>query len=86
MTPQQRYARRLAWFKARVGKRLYRSKGCPCPICLHVEKHGLWIKDDLHAQYLCDIEADCGYHYADTKWGVRWWIVKRFFKRLIRKL
>lgn len=81
MTPSERYARRLAFFKSRVGQRLYRSKGCPCEICDHIFHKGIIVADELHAQYLCDIEADCGYHYADTKWGVRWWVVTKPLRR-----
>lgn len=50
---------RLNWFKSRVGKRIYRSKGsCTCELCKEVHKHGIIVEDETHAQYLCDVEGD----------------------------
>lgn len=85
MTPHERYNQRLQWFKARIGKRVYRnSNGCDCPVCNATHRHGLVIEDDLQATYLRDCEADIGLHYADTRVAVWWWIIKnKLMKRLI---
>lgn len=86
MTPHERYTKRLQWFKSRIGKRVYRTPSCSCPVCKTVEIRGLIIQDNLHATYLRDCEADLELHYADSKIGVWWWLVKRFLKRIINKL
>lgn len=84
--PHERYTKRLQWFKSRIGKRVYRNYSCHCPTCHYAFWHGIIIEDDLHATYLRDCEADLELHYADSKIGVWWWLLKRFFKRIINKL
>lgn len=87
MTPHERYTKRLDWFKSRIGKRVYRNAGdCDCPICMSVGIHGLFIVDDLHATYLRDCEADLELYYADTSMQVRWWLIKRLIKKLMKRL
>lgn len=64
---------RLQWFKDRIGKRVYRGKTtCTCSICDGVSKEGLIIQDELHANYLYDVEGESHFDskhpitYTDT--------------------
>jgi hypothetical protein len=63
----------LAWFKKRIGQRIYRdSAECPCHACQDAVKDGLIITDEVHAEYLYDIQnefANDGYmlNYRDEK-------------------
>lgn len=84
MTPHERYTKRLDWFKSRIGKRVYRTPSCPCPVCKSIYNYGILIEDHIHATYLRDCEADLELYYADTRMQVRWWMVKRWFKRIIK--
>lgn len=63
---------RLQWFIDRIGKRVYRNKtSCECQPCAEVYANGLIINDELHADYLCDLEGLSNYEgrplgYFDT--------------------
>ncbi len=51
------------WFKARIGKRIYRDCQNPdhdetCPACKRNTEDGLVIRDAQHANYLAVIDAD----------------------------
>ena len=49
---------RQQWFKDRIGKRVFRNAvSCPCNTCTRVEKKGLIINDEMHAESLCDWEG-----------------------------
>jgi len=74
---------RQAWFKSKVGKRLYRTRGlCTCEPCQRVYRDGLIVTDELHAIYLFDMECEVGLHYYSTRWRAR---VAQVWK-LIRKI
>lgn len=46
-------------FKKAIGKTVYRdSNGCSCNDCRYIETNGLIIRDELHAEYLCDIAIE----------------------------
>lgn len=50
---------RKQWFLDRIGKKVYRnSNGCDCDICKSVKKNGLVIEDEMHANYLYDVECE----------------------------
>lgn len=56
------------WFIERIGLRVYRDdNGCDCDVCKKIEKTGLIIHDELHAQYLFDCQNDLGVIYYDNK-------------------
>lgn len=56
------------WFTERIGTKVYRDdNGCDCPVCKTIERVGLIIHDELHAQYLYDCQNDMGINYYDTK-------------------
>ena len=63
------------WFVERIGKRIFRDKNnppCGCHTCNEIEKNGMIITDENHAQYLFDIQnefADGGHYlnYRDNK-------------------
>ena len=62
----------LEWFKSKIGKRIYRDVStCTCHTCRDVEKNGIIVLDEEHAQYLADISGDFAYeghplNYRDT--------------------
>lgn len=50
---------RELWFRARVGQRIFRNdNGCSCCHCQDAFQNGLIIRDEMHADYLYDTEAD----------------------------
>jgi len=61
------------WFIARIGKRIYRDAlGKCCATCDDVEKNGLIIYDEMHADYLAGADYSFGAeghycNYRDTK-------------------
>lgn len=58
---------RKQWFIDRIGKRVYRgSISCTCESCQKVEKEGLVISDNDHANYLYDCERELGVRYYDS--------------------
>jgi len=59
----------LEWFKAHVSQRVYRDKNeCDsCETCDQVTKEGAVIQDDLHAEYLFNIQEDLDIHYYDNR-------------------
>ncbi len=64
----------LKWFKDRIGKTIFRdSSNCPeCATCVDVEKNGMIVEDESHAEYLFNIQnefAGCNVslNYRDTK-------------------
>lgn len=62
----------LAWFKARVGKRIYRDEHKCCSSCEESFKNGFIVLDLCHAKYLHAIQNDFtaeGVHlnYRDNK-------------------
>lgn len=59
---------RKQWFIDHIGKVVYRTDTlCSCDSCEDVYNNGLLIKDGMQAQYLFDVEAECGIRYFDTK-------------------
>lgn len=90
---KNKYQKRQEWFTSHIGKRIYRnSTTCKCGICVAVGKRGLLIHDEMHAEYLHDIEG--GYthdgfplQYFDTKWeailfGVKSRVIRMFKKKI----
>lgn len=68
---------RRQWFLDRIGKTVYRNKlSCTCLICQSVYDNGLFIEDEMQADYLWDMEG-CYAHdnvklrYFDTKEEVK---------------
>jgi hypothetical protein len=58
----------LQWFKERIGKNVFRTAStCPCEVCKKVEDVGLYIADELHANYLYDCQNDLDLYYFDEK-------------------
>ncbi len=58
----------LDWFKERIGKKVYRTESkCPCEICKKIGKIGLYIADNLHANYLYDCQNELDLFYFDKK-------------------
>ncbi len=56
------------WFMERIGQKVYRDdNGCDCAVCKAVERNGLIIHDELHAQYLYDCHTEMGINYYDNK-------------------
>ena len=54
------------WFKERVGKKVYRTKGqCNCMVCYDVFMNGLYIADEFHANYLFDCQNELDLFYFD---------------------
>lgn len=54
------------WFMERIGKRIYRDNQCStkgrnvhcCLHCKEVFDNGLIVSDEMHADYLAEIDAD----------------------------
>jgi hypothetical protein len=58
----------LEWYKERIGKKVYRTAStCPCEVCKKVEDVGLYIADELHANYLYDCQNVLDLYYFDKK-------------------
>lgn len=56
----------LEWFKERIGQKVYRTESqCKCEVCASVFKNGLFISDDLHANYLFDCQNELDLYYFD---------------------
>lgn len=63
------------WFLDRIGKRVFRDPNnppCGCNTCNDIEKNGMIITDQNHAEYMYDIHlefAQGGYYlnYRDEK-------------------
>ena len=56
----------LEWYKERIGKKVFRTAStCPCEVCKKVEEVGLYIADELHANYLYDCQNDLDLYYFD---------------------
>lgn len=59
---------RLKWFKAHVGRRIYRThNGCDCKPCATVYKEGLIVRNQTHAMHLRDSEPNEGTMYFGTE-------------------
>ena len=64
---------REQWFLDRIGKTVWRNRtSCKCHVCDRVYKEGLHISEEMHAYYLCDMEAAANAEgvplkYFDTK-------------------
>ena len=55
------------WFLDRVGKKIFRTKSkCSCPACTHVYNDGLYLLNELHANYAYDNSLELDIHYFDT--------------------
>lgn len=78
---------RKQWFLDRIGKRVFRNKtSCECGVCANVSKKGLIISDEMHAEYLFDIEGSYthdGYplRYFDSKWKAKLFAIKSYLTR-----
>jgi hypothetical protein len=63
----------LRWFKNRIGKKIYRTKGIRkkhnecCPTCNDVCEHGLTVMDEQHAEYLHMVQYELNIDYADRQ-------------------
>lgn len=56
----------LKWFHRRIGKKIYRAATpCNCPSCYEVEKNGLLVGDNFHAEYLFNMQNDYPVEYFD---------------------
>jgi hypothetical protein len=60
-------------FINRIGKRIYRNHSCDCPDCTRIDVEWLVIHDEIHAQYLYDVQNDyaCEWvilDYRDELW------------------
>ena len=56
----------LKWFKNRTKKRIYRlTKTNCCDTCRRVEKEGIVVNDDFHAEYLFDCQNSMKLVYSD---------------------
>lgn len=65
-TSNKDYNKQLAWFKERIGKRVYRGKvACECIMCRTIEKEGLIIDNEMHAIYLTDMSVELNIEYRD---------------------
>jgi len=81
--------KRLNWFKSKIGQRLYRNKiniDC-CKHCDKVARNGLVVNDDMHANYLFDMEMEynhCGHplmYFETQKQAMNFeWYTKRSYK------
>ena len=56
---------RRQWFVDRIGKRVFRTPVDCCEHCTKVNKEGLVIHDEQHAQYLFDVECETPVKYFD---------------------
>lgn len=52
------YTEREQFFIDRIGKRVYRNAACPCLVCQNIHKNGIIVENELHANYLADMEAE----------------------------
>lgn len=56
------------WFVERIGKRVFRTEAsCKCDSCVDVEKNGLVIADEMHADYLYHCQNEMNLHYFDKQ-------------------
>lgn len=61
------------WFIERIGKKIYRDdQGCPCHLCWEGTIMGFKVSDNVHAQYLAEVDAEYGFegiysNYRDVK-------------------
>lgn len=54
------------WFIKKINKRIYRNKGtCECSTCKEVEKNGLIVMDENHAEYIFDVQNEQGLSYYE---------------------
>lgn len=64
---------RRQWFIDRIGKRIFRNKtSCKCEVCNNGYTDGVFISDEMHAEYLFSVEAEFNIEktklkYFDTK-------------------
>lgn len=58
---------RKQWFIDRIGKRVWRNITCECCHCQLLMSTGILVRDEFHANYLSEMEAECGYKYYDSK-------------------
>jgi len=62
----------LDWFKSRINKKVFRDANnppCGCNTCNDIEKNGIVITDEDHAQYLFDIQNEfaCEGHFLNYR-------------------
>lgn len=51
--------RTKAWFKNRIGKRIYRDANtCKCKDCADVVKGGIIVENEQHAEYIYDTQCE----------------------------
>lgn len=49
---------REKWMRAHIGKIVFRPEtGCSCGVCKSIYETGLMVVDELHADYLCEMEG-----------------------------
>lgn len=89
--------KRKSWFGDRVGSIVYRgSNGCECSSCNRAKHDGIFIRDEAHAMYLNDMEADrlnngkemvvtIGYHGNDFAMNVVSAVVEAHFLHVDEK-
>ena len=66
-------AHRDFWFQSRIGRKVFRNNTFCCENCDRVYREGLIISDEMHADYLMEMEAQYCYEgiplkYFDTRW------------------
>lgn len=60
----------LSRFTTRIGKRVRRNVGtCDCATCRDVEKNGLVISDEQHANYLFDCQSNTDIFWEVVPWN-----------------
>jgi len=55
---------RLQWFLDRIGTTIFRD-GCPCDICVELNKTGIRINSEEHARNLYDFEMQSELTYFE---------------------
>lgn len=67
-TLRKMHDQQLKWFKDRIGKTIYRGAvSCDCDSCNRIEKEGLVIMDEMHADVLNAYSAETQTKYYDNK-------------------
>lgn len=60
---------RAKWFNDRIGKVVYRNKtSCDCETCEDACENGLTITDEVHADYIRELESIYNYEGSPLKY------------------
>ena len=55
------------WFINRISKRIYRNPVKCCATCEEVNKNGIVVRDEQHADYLEMVQYELGLDYRDRQ-------------------